>query len=320
MEKSISICVPTYERPEFLRVAIASCLEQDALPHEILIGDDSPDERTREVVESMLRNCPVPIRYCRNQPGLGQAANVHKLIQAARGELISVLHDDDKFEPNALDLLTQPFADPRVAAAYGKQHLTDASGVYDFPGAEKMNHDYCRTRTFAGTQVSALEAALIQQFPNDGYLVRADLAKAVGYLRAGEMGRGACDFFFGVFLAEAAGERQFYFVNEFTSAYRVSEESVSNSGASDDAAYRTFRLGVERCEAHSARPVVSQHLRNTSAVAISQAVSLGLRKDAARWYFSRWNRHQILSVVGLKLLFKFLLPRPLLQRLKATPR
>src|ERR1700687_4466922 len=75
VQKAISVCIPTCKRPDLLQLAVKSCLDQTVLPSEILIGDDSPDDSTRLIVEALAASSPVPIRYFHNSPALGQAAN-----------------------------------------------------------------------------------------------------------------------------------------------------------------------------------------------------------------------------------------------------
>lgn len=305
MSISISVCIPTYCRPDIVGLAVRSCLNQTMLPAEILIGDDSPDDRTRLVIEELAAGSTVPIRYFHNRPGYGQARNVDRLIQEASGDFISVLHDDDEFEPTALQLLAAPFDDPDVVASYGKQYLMSELGVRDMAWSEELNQTYSRTDEFAGAQRDAIEAAIIQQFPNDCYLVSAPAAKRVGYLRAGELGGDACDFMFGLLLAQSVRGKKFYFVNEYTAAYRTTSESVSSRGRLNDATYYSFKRTIELDDPILAKSSVVNHLARMSSGAISQALNLGHCQEAWRWFFSKWHRRRIATTPGLKLLVRF---------------
>ena len=46
MKPSISICIPTYQRPKFIQEALYSVFKQTLQPLEIVIGDDSRDDLT----------------------------------------------------------------------------------------------------------------------------------------------------------------------------------------------------------------------------------------------------------------------------------
>ena len=78
----ISICIPTYNRPDLLTLALESCFKQTLLPNEILIGDDSINNETEILINEIIKNnkTNIIIRYFHNKPSLGQFRNVHNLI------------------------------------------------------------------------------------------------------------------------------------------------------------------------------------------------------------------------------------------------
>jgi glycosyltransferase involved in cell wall biosynthesis len=82
----ISICIPTYRRPALLRIAVSSALAQTYPDIEVIVGDDSPDGLSAEVVEALRATAVRPIRYEHNKPGLGQNENVNRLFSLARGD------------------------------------------------------------------------------------------------------------------------------------------------------------------------------------------------------------------------------------------
>jgi glycosyltransferase involved in cell wall biosynthesis len=87
---SISVVVPTYNRPALLRQALASIrkLERECFAFEILVGDNGSDPDTPGVAaEFDARRLPV------STPGPSAARNV--CLRAATNELIAFLDDDD---------------------------------------------------------------------------------------------------------------------------------------------------------------------------------------------------------------------------------
>lgn len=303
----VSVIIPSCRRPGLLREAVASALAQTVPPYEIIIGDDSPatdeDMRARAAPSSVPR-----VRYFHNSPGLGQAANVHRLIQAAVGEGILLLHDDDLLEIDALADLAAPLADPDVVATFGKQRVISHDGVEDAKATWELNTSFERVQQFAGSKLDAVTSAIVQQFPNAGFLVRACAAQAVGYEQAGRYG-DACDQAFGVFLALHARHR-FYFVNRFTYRYRLSGESISRSKRMNNMALMGYRLILGLPPEILGCRAVEEYLREKCPVAISQAAEHGLPRVAARWYFSRYHSWSIFSPRGChrawKILFSFL--------------
>jgi glycosyltransferase involved in cell wall biosynthesis len=130
--QQVSIVIPTYKRPTRVAEAIQSCLNQTLLPYEILVGDDSPDTRTKEVIEHLALTAAVPIRYTHNTPSLGQASNVNALFSKAAGGSVMLLHDDDLLLPESLATLTGILGgDPSVSIAYGRQYIIDEQSKID---------------------------------------------------------------------------------------------------------------------------------------------------------------------------------------------
>lgn len=98
-----SVCIITFRRPELL----ARCLERIApgrqtlspSEYEIVVSDDCPERSAREVVETVNG-----ARWVEG-PGKGVAANRNCVAQAARGEWIVFVDDDELAEPDWLEQL-----------------------------------------------------------------------------------------------------------------------------------------------------------------------------------------------------------------------
>lgn len=94
-KRRISVVVPTRNRPDTLRQALASIRahEADDVTFEILVGDNGDDPRTRDVcAEFGATHLPVA------ENGAGAARNAG--LMAATGELIAFLDDDDVWKDN----------------------------------------------------------------------------------------------------------------------------------------------------------------------------------------------------------------------------
>ncbi len=222
---AVSICIPTYKRPELLKLAVKSCLAQTFTDFEIIIGDDSPDSQSEETIDPL--RATQSIRYFRNSPRAGQAKNVNQLFAQAQGEFLVLLHDDDILQPNALEALIRPLQqNPDLVASFGKQLVINSDGDVLQPESESLNRKYCRTDQRANRVQRSAWAALVQQLPCDGYMVRTAAARATLYRDEPEVGQ-ACDADFGYRLT-AQGD--FFFLGEFTSAYRITADSISSTG------------------------------------------------------------------------------------------
>jgi hypothetical protein len=210
-----------------------------------------------------------------------------------------LLHDDDRLLDGALEALLDCFEEcPSTVAAYGKQELTDADGKVKKEASHGLNESYYRTAKYEGPSVSSIRAAVLQQFPNDGYMVRADAAKQVGYDHP-DTG-DACDFAFGVELARQSNGA-FYYTDTFTSQYRLSEQSVIRGTGVSDGAYWAVKTVLGRIpDAVRRDPEVRRWTRERIPVAIMRAAQNGHAQDGLTWYFSRYHRHRIPTLGGLR--------------------
>lgn len=124
----ITVALPTYNRPEYLRLTLKSCLEQDYPHFEIVISDDSKDDQVRQIVESFRSE---KIRYIKNNPPLGIPSKLNDLVEKAAGPWMVILGDDDLFEPGYLSsvaALIENHAD--AALIRTRSRLIDENGKY----------------------------------------------------------------------------------------------------------------------------------------------------------------------------------------------
>lgn len=89
----VSICIPTYNQDEFLRKTLLTTREQSFQDFEIIVSDDSTNDRVQNLVKE-FENL-LPIRYFRQTQPLGSAANWNFCMDAAKGQWIKFMHHDD---------------------------------------------------------------------------------------------------------------------------------------------------------------------------------------------------------------------------------
>jgi glycosyltransferase involved in cell wall biosynthesis len=92
----ISIVIPTFDRNKQLERALESCVQQQAIAvddYEIVVVDNSPDERARPLVARLAAQHSVAMLYIsERRPGISFARNTG--VASARGELVAFLDDD----------------------------------------------------------------------------------------------------------------------------------------------------------------------------------------------------------------------------------
>lgn len=310
MNTLISILIPTYQRPELLGQAVASCLEQTYGEIEIVVSDDSRDDLSEQALRRFAPDGR--IRYFRNDPSLGQAGNVNRVFALARGDRSVLLHDDDLLLPRAVEHLARCWdGEPRLTAAFGKQQIITADGTVLRAESEVLNRDYYRTAQYAGRQRAALWSALVSQFPNDGYMITTAAARETLYSTAPEVG-DACDYDFGLRLA--ASYESFYFLDKFTAAYRLTPVSISSANSCAHLSYDLTRSTQIPAELRGVRDA---RLRRYAAPAVSAWLRLGEGAKARQVFLSehypgrqRWSPRGLAHAAGC------LCPSPVLRLLR----
>jgi glycosyltransferase involved in cell wall biosynthesis len=95
MKPYISICIPTFERIDYLRRLLESICIQKFEDFEVIITDDSNDNSVKNLIQFYKDN--FIIKYYKNEPPLGTPANWNVAISKAEGQWIKLMHDDDWF-------------------------------------------------------------------------------------------------------------------------------------------------------------------------------------------------------------------------------
>jgi glycosyltransferase involved in cell wall biosynthesis len=100
MTPRISICIPTYNRPDGLRNTIAAMLRQTMDDWELIVGDDASQDPIGGIVQEFA---DPRIRCHRNVVNLGIYANWNHLLSMVRGEYVCIYHDHDFYLPTILE-------------------------------------------------------------------------------------------------------------------------------------------------------------------------------------------------------------------------
>lgn len=91
-----SIVIPTRDRPETLKHALRSCLDQDFEDYEIVVFDNSSVAPCAEVVSQVAGEFPGRIvRYEKAKQPLAMTHSWENALELAQGEHVSILGDDD---------------------------------------------------------------------------------------------------------------------------------------------------------------------------------------------------------------------------------
>lgn len=122
----VSICIPTYNRKNYLRETLDSVFAQTYKDFEVLIVDDGSTDGT----EQMIKEAGYKVRYYW-QENQGESAARNKLLELAKEQYLTFIDSDDLLFPYALEELV------KAVENYGPDTIAYSSYVgIDETGAE----------------------------------------------------------------------------------------------------------------------------------------------------------------------------------------
>jgi glycosyltransferase involved in cell wall biosynthesis len=122
----VSVVIPAFERADRVALAVASALQQDPAPIEVIVVDDGSTDATAAVAKAAGATV---LRHGRNC-GQGPARNT--AMEAATQEWVAFLDADDEWRPGHLARLWANRADHVLVADAGRG--TENHRIYGFPG------------------------------------------------------------------------------------------------------------------------------------------------------------------------------------------
>lgn len=122
----LSICIPTYNRQEYLRNALEHFEGYDfTFPYEIVISDNASTDDTAKLVEEFIAR-GLPIQYHRRAVNGGGGPNLSNAYLHAAGEYVMYLADDDLLVASGVeDAIDYLDANIDVVACHAPWYLYD---------------------------------------------------------------------------------------------------------------------------------------------------------------------------------------------------
>jgi glycosyltransferase involved in cell wall biosynthesis len=131
----VSIIIPTYNRPDYLKQAITSAVNQTYRNIEIIVSDNCSHQNPQSIVESFQDS---RIKFLRNSENQGMCANMLNPVKIAKGKYIAFLLDDDMWKDNLLEKLIPPLeSNLNLAAAYCDHYFINSQGEINLIATEK---------------------------------------------------------------------------------------------------------------------------------------------------------------------------------------
>jgi glycosyltransferase involved in cell wall biosynthesis len=124
----ISICIPVYNKENFIALTIQSVLQQTFDDLELIVLDNASTDQTAQRIQQFS---DPRLRYLRHSTNIGMKANWNRCLEEARGQYVKILPADDLLYPTCLEkqlaAITQPNTPPIVMACCGRD-IIDSKG------------------------------------------------------------------------------------------------------------------------------------------------------------------------------------------------
>jgi GT2 family glycosyltransferase len=248
----VSVLIPTYNRPEYLRRAIESCLAQTYRNFEIIITDNSTNDDSAKM---MARYGDPRLRYHSNGGNIGAVKSSNRAVELSQGKYVKFLMDDDLLKPRCLELMVEGLEkNPSAAIVMAPMDLIDEDDRRIYPVFyvfRKMEYRY-RYRLGDGfiDRKSILRDFLTRDYPccvPSGMMFRGDALREAGPFDAKADFAGDLDM-----CMRIAPLHDAYYIDEVLSSWRYTAAchtaSIHQTGLHIDAFYYITR----RCLANPA--------------------------------------------------------------------
>lgn len=268
--KSLTVLIPTFKRPDALRRNLGSIVQTGVIASEVIVGDDFGDEATCEVCDEF--SVKLPLR--RLEPvGKGSlATNITRLLKAAQGEWILLIHDDDFLTGN--HSIYPEIFDNEFDFFFTDHWISDESGIIDHNKTKTNSILYRRNDLTEGLQLDYHQLISNQSVCLDGFYARSSCIK--GLYPDAKIGRVA-DFFWVQQILTS--NIRIGYSKEKLFAYTLSSNGLTAQGLNEDIVIGYKYL--KEIESDSKKKEVFENLISLNTwYAVNECLRRGDRKKA----------------------------------------
>ncbi|MEH2219964.1 MULTISPECIES: glycosyltransferase family 2 protein [unclassified Nostoc] len=157
----VSVIIPTYNRPDYLKQAIASAIKQTYQNIEIIVSDNCSPENPQALVASFGDS---RIRFWRHEQNVGMLANQQHAFKMAQGKYVASLHDDDMWNEDFLAKLVPSLeANSELIIAFCDQYIIDVDSIINNIGTEENTRGYKRDKLAKGIHQPFYKIGLVDK-------------------------------------------------------------------------------------------------------------------------------------------------------------
>ena len=211
----VSVCIPTYNRSNYLVYSVNSVLNQTYQDFELIICDDGSQDDTPEVVAKLNDS---RIKYLRHPINIGRSRNMRSGFEAASGEYFLKFDDDDGITPKFLEKTVAVLdANPEVSFVCTDHWVINGKDQRDPVATKENSARWGKSRLKPGAIPNLMQETFqFQSLQVGSTLFRRDCLVEVDYMRPEADGCEDFDLLVRLALAGFQG----YFLRELLMEYR----------------------------------------------------------------------------------------------------
>lgn len=215
----VSICIPTYNRSHYLKIALDSVFQQTYSDFEIIVCDDGSTDETPTL---MSQFSDPRLLYIRHPENIGKSNNMRSGFLAATGEFFIKFDDDDRLTPTFLEQTVPILENNSQIDFVATDHwIINSVNQRDIDQTNLNSKKWGRTQLKSGIIPNLLEVIFIQQSIQIGAtLFRYQALKDVDFMRSNFQSCEDNDLLVRLALAG----KQAYYLPERLMEYRVHPE------------------------------------------------------------------------------------------------
>ena len=233
----VSILIPTYNQPDYFRLALESAIAQDYPNIEIIVSDDSTDDRVKNVFDE-YRDCGRMMRYMQHGKvytdelvDMRASMNIENLLEHAQGEYVNVLLHDDVIYPQKISKMLSFFlgkgGDDIAIVSSVRDEVDESGRVVKIINDLNISFDQEDESYFSGEEVGRSVLLLCINFIGELTTVlmrRNDFYSQYVNKMSNKYFLGVADRTMGdipIFMESCKNGRGLVFIGESLSAYRT---------------------------------------------------------------------------------------------------
>jgi len=148
---TISVIIPTKDRPNLFKRAVESIYKQTILPSEIIVIDDASKIAYESTLNELRNNKPdkINFKYIKNLKKIGAAAARNIGAKLSNCDILMFLDDDDYWGPVKIENQIKVFEnDNDLGMVYSAKIAIDQNKNYLYTIRSKVNSQHFEDRGF----------------------------------------------------------------------------------------------------------------------------------------------------------------------------